>query len=276
MFKWLTGNSRQLAELQAQRDALLRERDELQQRVQALTLCGAPTELDRTLYSIQPPLPFDPWEWLAGFANTPASTILEIGAREVVGKSAFKARLPLASYTGFDFHAGPNVDVVGDAHRLSEHFAANHFDVVYSTAVFEHLALPWIVTEEIAKLLKVGGVACISTHFSWSEHEMPWHFFQFNNTGLEAMFNQRLGFETIASGKEMPMVGRFSYDCDKDHAGKPIANLYCSSYIITRKVRDVFGGDKPQGFAWRDALDGVYGGSQYPADSSLFPAKAGS
>jgi len=266
---WLGGNSRKLADLKRENDLLMSEREALRQQVKDLMLCGAPTELDRTLYAIPPPLTFDPWEWLSGFANHKEASILEIGSREVVGKSSLKSRLPLAQYTGLDFHAGPNVHVVGDAHKLSNYFEPNSFDVVYSTAVFEHLAMPWVVSEEISKVLRVGGVACISTHFSWSEHEMPWHFFQFNSTGLEVLFNQQLGFETIAAGKEMPMVGRFGYDCDPDHAGKPIANLYCSSYIITRKVRDQFLANEQKKFCWRDALEGVYGTTQYPPDTSV-------
>lgn len=262
-------SSREVAALQEANASLLQEVASLKQQVKDLLLCGAPSELDRTLYSIPPPLPFNPWEWLSTFANEEHSNVLEIGSREVVGRSAFKSHLPKANYTGFDFHAGPNVDVVGDAHRLGDHFESNYFDAIYSTAVFEHLAMPWIVVEEMAKVLRVGGVALVSTHFSYSEHEMPWHFFQFNSTGLEALFNKRLGFEIIAAGKEMPMVGRFSYDCDEHHAGKAIPNLYCSSYVIARKVQDFFVGGAKQSFPWREALGDIYGNSRYPADSSV-------
>jgi len=194
---------------------------------------------------------------------------LEVGSREVVNKSPCRIHLPLSRYTGFDFHAGANVDVVGDAHRLTDYFEPNSFDVVVSFAVFEHLAMPWVVAEEIAKILRVGGVACIYTHFSFSEHETPWHFFQFNSSGLEALFNEPLGFKTIEAGKGMPMVGRFAYDCDAAHAGKLIAHLYCSSYIVTRKVADAFREDTRSPFQWRNALTDIYGTSQYPPDTSI-------
>jgi SAM-dependent methyltransferase len=252
------GSSRRIADL-------VRERDVLARKVEALTLCGEPSERDRELYERPAPSKVDLWQWVAGIANNDASSVLEIGAREVAGKSMCRQRLPLARYTGFDFHPGAHVDVVGDAHRLSDYFAPNSFDVVYCAAVYEHLAMPWVVSEEIAKVLRPGGVACVLTHFSYSEHEMPWHFFQFNSTGLEALFNQRLGFETVEAGKELPMVGRFAVDCDAHHAGKPIPNLYCSSYIVTRKVVDVFNGAAEGEFRWRDALAAIYCSSQYPA-----------
>jgi SAM-dependent methyltransferase len=251
-------------------DEMTKEIASLKTRVQELMLCGAPSELDRTCYPYPLPEVRNLWVWLSSFANSKDISILEIGSREVVSRSSCKLHFPLAKYTGFDYHGGPNVDVVGDAHRLTDYFEANGFDIVVSMAVFEHLAMPWVVTEEIAKVLRVGGVACIYTHFSWSEHEMPWHFFQFNSTGLEALFNKTLGFETIEAGKGLPMVGRFAYDCDENHVGKVIGALYCSSYIITRKVKDIFHDDKTANFLWRDALQQFYGSSQYPPDTSRF------
>ncbi len=40
--------------------------------------------------------------------------VLEIGRREVTGASALREQLTNATYVGFDYHPGPNVDVVGD------------------------------------------------------------------------------------------------------------------------------------------------------------------
>jgi SAM-dependent methyltransferase len=247
---------------------LKEERDALKKQVAELMLCGAPSELDRTLYPYPLPPAIDIWGFLAGVANRKECSILEIGSREVVSKSECKTHLPLARYTGFDFHEGPNVDVVGDVHKLTEYFEPNSMDLIVSVAVFEHLAMPWIVAEEIAKVLRVDGAAFISTHFSWSEHEMPWHFFQFNNTGLDVLFNKTLGFQTVESGKGMPMVGRFAYDCDANHAGRAISHLYCSSYIVTRKVAQM-PASGTGGFQWRAALQDVYGKSEYPQGTSV-------
>lgn len=235
----------------------------LKEKLNRATLCGLPTERDRTLH---PPIPkmINLWDWLPTFANKMDCTILEVGSREVANKSRLKACLPLAKHIGFDVHPGENVDVVGDVHKLSDYIDPNSIDVIISFAVFEHLAMPWLVAEEYAKVLKVGGVAGTFTHFSFSEHEMPWHFFQFNNNGLEVLFNRHLGFETVESGKGMPMVGRFAYDCKPEHAGKPIKNLYCSSYIITKKVEET-----AADFCWRGNLEGSYKQTEYPKNTGM-------
>jgi hypothetical protein len=34
----------------------------------------------------------------------------------------------------------------------------------------------------------VGGVLFVETHFSFSSHERPWHFFQFSDMALRVLF----------------------------------------------------------------------------------------
>ena len=189
----------------------------------------------------------------------PGFRILEIGSREVTGSYGLRGMLAHAEYVGFDYYPGPNVDVAGDAHGLSQHVEGK-FDVVYSTAVFEHLAMPWLVAEEIAKVLKVGGMVFVETHFSYSSHERPWHFFQFSDMGLRALFSPALGFECVEAAMQNPIVGRFSWYADRYLRLKPVTGLYCHSNFIGRKTRDV------QGFNWRDAdIDAVVDATRYPA-----------
>ncbi|MCH4093166.1 MAG: class I SAM-dependent methyltransferase [Acetobacter peroxydans] len=95
--------------------------------------------------------------------------MLELGSRNVTG-SNLRNRFSNTDYVGFDFYAGENVDIVGDAHKLSSYFANKEkFDLIFSSAVFEHLYMPWVAAVEIQKLLKVGGYVFIETHFSFSE-----------------------------------------------------------------------------------------------------------
>src|SRR5262249_10875449 len=126
-------------------------------------------------------------------AHPAGMRILELGSREVTGRSVVRERFPDADYIGFDIYPGPNVDVVGDAHRLLQYFPNQKFDFIYSSAVFEHLAMPWIVTPQIARLLNVGGLVQIWTHFSYASHERPWHFFQFSDMALRVLFPPALG-----------------------------------------------------------------------------------
>ena len=118
----------------------------------------------------------DKWQdYLIELANKNHWKVLEIGSREVTGVSLMRKRLVSAEYVGFDFYPGNNVDVIGDVHKLSSYFNGEKFDLIFSSACFEHFAMPWIASQEMVKLLKIGGYIFVETHYSYSSHERPWH-----------------------------------------------------------------------------------------------------
>jgi SAM-dependent methyltransferase len=201
--------------------------------------------------------------YLVEMGNHKGKKILEIGSREVTGKSYARNHFCLAEYVGFDYYPGDNVDVVGDAHKLSQYFPSEEFDIIYSHAVFEHFAMPWVVALEISKCLKVGGLVFVETHFSYSSHERPWHFFQFSDMGLKCLFSPALGFECIEAGMCNPMVGRFSSLADQDLRNKPITGLYCHSDFLGRKIKNI------TDFNWMNVdLESLIGDTQYPTPNN--------
>jgi hypothetical protein len=192
--------------------------------------------------------------------NKKGLRILELGSRNVTGTN-LRERFSEATYIGFDFYGGENVDIVGDAHKLSTYFNSQEkFDLIFSSAVFEHLHMPWVAAVEIQKMLKVGGHVFIETHFSFSLHERPWHFFQFSDMGLRVLFNDPLGFDLIDSGLSNPISGFFNGESDKHLRYSPVNELYCHSEIFCRKRCDV------DNFEWNMVeMDGIVEGTRYPA-----------
>jgi hypothetical protein len=207
---------------------------------------------------------------LSSIANLPGKRVLELGSREVTGKTLMRSMFDKAAYTGFDIYPGPNVDVVGDAHRLSQFFKSNEkFDLIFSSACFEHFAMPWVVAMEIAKMLPVGGFVFVETHFSFSSHERPWHFFQFSDMALRALFPKALGFECIEAGlsnpmvgRSNPMVGRFSTFADDYLKYHYVNGLYCHSEYLGKKIADI------PDFDWnKTTLNDIVGNTVYPQKS---------
>src|SRR5271168_1555390 len=60
--------------------------------------------------------------YLAQEYNKEGMRVLELGSRVVTG-SNLRPYFSRAEYVGFDFYEDANVDVVGDAHRLSSYFS---------------------------------------------------------------------------------------------------------------------------------------------------------
>lgn len=199
-------------------------------------------------------------EYLYDVGNHPGMRVLELGSREVTGPSIARKRFNRAEYIGFDYYAGNNVDVVGDAHKLSSYFSTGEqFDIIYTSACFEHFAMPWIVAMEIARLLKIGGLVFVETHFSYSSHERPWHFFQFSDQALRVLFPEALGFECIEAGMSNPIVGRFSSLADPYLRNQHVTGLYCHSEFLGRKVKEV------SDFNWLNVdTKCIVGESKYP------------
>lgn len=137
--------------------------------------------------------------WAAVHASRRAK-VLEIGSRARSGITRRTLFPSDCDYTGFDIVAGENVDVVGDAHAMSRHLPAEHFDFVFSVSVWEHLAMPWLVSLQLNRVMKTGGLAMINTHQSWPVHEEPWDYFRFSDYSWPTLFNAATGFEIVASG----------------------------------------------------------------------------
>jgi SAM-dependent methyltransferase len=256
----------QHADLERHARNLCLEIDHLKQENRDLLLCGRASERDEEVWNLTPSRHprfcghAEVWTWLETQFNRPEVETLEIGSRVVISHQLWKTFLPQVRYTGLDVMAGENVDVVGDAHKLSEHLPGRRFDLILSFNVFEHLACPWLVAEEIAKVLNIGGHVCIETHFSYSEHEEPWHFFQFNSRGLEVLFNPGLGFEVVDAGLSSPLMARFAKGAQPYLVDARVDKLYAHASIVARKVRE----PDPQ-FSWQRAARHIAEQSSYPA-----------
>lgn len=179
--------------------------------------------------------------------------ILEIGSRARSGlarRDLFEGK----QYTGFDVLDGPNVDIIGDAHSLSAHFAAESFDAVYSISTFEHLAMPWKVALELNHVLRMGGIAYFMTHQALGMHDMPWDFWRFSDTAWDSLFNDFTGFKKQATflGGPMTLVPNIYHDHWK---GYEAATGFSISAVLIEKTG-------PCNLKWdldvRQAIRGIY------------------
>lgn len=195
--------------------------------------------------------------YLSNLFNKEGMEILEIGSRNVTGNS-FRKYFSKAHYIGFDYYAGENVDVVGDAHELSTYFERK-FDLIFSSAVFEHLAMPWKVSTEIIKLLKTGGYVFIETHYSFSSHERPWHFFQFSENALDVLFPEKFGMQCVKKSVDNLIEGKFSEYASDYLVGRKIGGMYCHSEYLGQKVKEV------DNLSWDNiSLSDVVKSTEYP------------
>lgn len=97
-----------------------------------------------------------------------------------------------SEYVKSDVEAGVDVDVVADAHKLSDVFRPRSFDVVLAVSVWEHLMRPWVAMEEVSKILRPGGMVYIETHQTFPIHGYPSDFYRFSDRALRVMANDAM------------------------------------------------------------------------------------
>lgn len=173
-------------------------------------------------------------EYLDTLARRPK--LLDIGGRDRSGVDRSKS-FPDCETTVLDIIEGQNVNVVADAHEMSQVFEQNSFDAVFSVSVFEHLLMPWKVALEINKVLKPGGYGFIFTHQTIGMHDCPWDFFRFSDSAWDGLFNEMTGFRIVGRALDYPQyIVPFLLRENKIDAEKAVG--FEGSTVLFEKIAD--------------------------------------
>ncbi|HJQ99060.1 MAG TPA: methyltransferase domain-containing protein [Candidatus Polarisedimenticolaceae bacterium] len=137
-----------------------------------------------------------------------APRVLELGTgRSNASRSTRRdAWVPHAgTYLGTDLQPGVDVDIVADAHRLTEVVGEEQFDAVIACSTFEHFKYPHVAAHEVMKALRKGGVLFIQTHQTFPLHGHPHDYFRFSREALAGLFGSQMGFRVLATDYEFPV-----------------------------------------------------------------------
>jgi SAM-dependent methyltransferase len=102
---------------------------------------------------------------------------------------------PTIDLIAFDVYASPVVQFIGDGHAIP--LAEASVDGVIVQAVLSYVLEPWVVAQEISRVLRSNGIVFAVTPFMQQVLEGPYDFTRFTDSGLRWLFR---GFERIDSG----------------------------------------------------------------------------
>jgi len=118
-------------------------------------------------------------EYLTDFRGIDKS-ILDLGSYDVNGSYRDFFDDPVWQYQGMDMEAGKNVDIVLQNPYAWKEIKSQSQDVVISGQAFEHVEFFWVLIDEMARVLKPGGLICIIAPSRGYEHRYPvdcWRFY---------------------------------------------------------------------------------------------------
>ncbi len=122
---------------------------------------------------------------LAPFMESSLS-IADVGAMDVNGSYKPLFEQPNWQYVGLDLEAGPNVDIALNS-AYSWPIGDNSFDVVVSGQALEHVEFVWQTVQEVARILKPGGLCCLIAPSAGPEHRFPVDCWRIYPDGMRAL-----------------------------------------------------------------------------------------
>lgn len=112
---------------------------------------------------------------------------LVVGSYVVDGKPDRRMLYPDA--LGIDMREGPGVDRVLDLEcpLPDDLYRFSHIDCI---SVLEHSRRPWLMAQNIERMLECGGSLFITAPFVWRVHAYPDDYFRYTVNGVKALFTK--------------------------------------------------------------------------------------
>jgi len=135
---------------------------------------------------------------------------LEIGAKDYGSTVNLRAMFPGETYVGIDMAEGKGVDLTLDLTRPFEEIdaalAGRRFGTVFCLSVMEHCAQPFLMADNITRLLAPGGMLYVSVPYAWKFHGYPSDYWRFTPEGVKKLF-PGLAFDMAEARTSTDVVG---------------------------------------------------------------------
>lgn len=114
--------------------------------------------------------------------------VLEVGSKNYGNTQDFRDLYKGHEYVGLDIEDGPNVDVVCDLTQGIANLPEKHFDLIIICSVMEHTPTPWLLAQNVERLLKPGGMIYSAHPWVWRHHNYPDDYFRFSHSAIKSLF----------------------------------------------------------------------------------------
>lgn len=114
--------------------------------------------------------------------------VLEVGSRDYGSTENFREIYAGNEYIGVDLSEGKGVDRVIDLAQGIGDLPPQHFALVIGCSVLEHVRRPWVMADNLTRLLRPGGAIYIAVPWVWRYHPYPDDYYRFSWRGVAELF----------------------------------------------------------------------------------------
>jgi len=131
-------------------------------------------------------------DWVLEHRARVRGPILEVGSKDHGNTNDFRAHFQGLRYVGADMEPGKGVDVVCDFTEPFESTSKRLDGLRFSTgiclSVLEHSSQPFIMAENLTRLLEPGALLFLSVPWVWNLHGFPDDYWRFSPSAVRVLF----------------------------------------------------------------------------------------
>lgn len=136
---------------------------------------------------------------------------LEIGSKDYGSTQDLRSLFASDNkYIGIDIEQGKGVDLTVDLtqefNKIDEVLSRGRFGTIICLSVLEHCEQPFVMADNITRLLRDGGHLVISVPFAWQFHGYPSDYWRFTHEGIKKLFPQ-IRFYDISARATTTKIG---------------------------------------------------------------------
>jgi hypothetical protein len=143
---------------------------------------------------------------------------LEVGSKAYDDVARVSSLFPEGKeFVGVDMQDGENVDYVIDLTKpfseVDEAIGGKRFKSIFCLSVMEHCDNPFLMADNLSKLLKDDGILYVSVPHSWKFHGYPSDYWRVTQEGVKKLFpdlnfdDQEMWISTDLEGDIRPLKG---------------------------------------------------------------------
>ena len=150
--------------------------------------------------------------YIQKYAEQLQGPYLEVGSKDYGNTQDIRSIfLKRDNYIGLDISEGKGVDLVMDLTNNFEEIDAKlegrRFGTIFCLSVLEHCDQPFVMADNMTRLLEKDGKLVISLPFAWQFHGYPSDYWRFTPEGIKKLFprlsfQDDLGVATMTASKE--------------------------------------------------------------------------